>query len=82
MIEVTEGRESVVHGGRHFTLVSETWTIGISGPGFGLGWSYHHPHQIESGDGSTSIHDYLFFARLVAALLLIAAALTGTNERA
>lgn len=82
MIQVTEGRESIVHAGRHFTLVSKTWTIGVAGPGFGLGWSYHHPHRIESSDGSAPIHDYLLFARLAAALLFIAATLIGRKERA
>jgi hypothetical protein len=69
-IRRTEGREEVEHGGRTFTLVSESWTIGVTTRRLGLGWTYRRPRSVEGGPRPTPIRDHLMTARIVAVLLL------------
>ena len=71
-LQRVEARESLRHNGRSFSLVSWTWMVGLGGPGVGLGWRYQHPVRIESESSSTPVYDYLFLARIAAALGLLA----------
>ena len=69
-----EGRERVEHRDRTFILVSQTWTVHLATPWFGLGWAYHRPKSVDQGPGQTKICDHLMLARITAVLLLIATA--------
>jgi hypothetical protein len=76
-IRRTEGREVVDAAGRSFALVSETWTIRLAAPWFGLGYSYRRPVAVEGASRSVTIRDHLVVARIAALLLLAAGALIG-----
>ena len=67
-----EGRESVSHAHRQFTLVSWTWTVRIGRPTVGVGWRYHHPQRVELDGRVIPILDHVFLVRVGAALVLAA----------
>jgi len=69
-IRHTEGRQEIEHGGRTFTLVSESWTVGVITPWSGLGWSYCRPRSVAGGPEPTRIRDHLMLARISGLLLL------------
>jgi hypothetical protein len=60
---------------RSFSLVSETWTVRLATPWFGLGYSYVRPVAAEETTGSVTIRDHVMVARIAALLLLAAGAL-------
>jgi hypothetical protein len=74
-INRSQGREVVDAAGRSFSLVSETWTVRVATPWFGLGYSYLRPVAVEDTSGSVAIRDHLGVARIAALLLLVAGAL-------
>ncbi len=80
-VERTEGRESLHHEGRDFTLISWTWTIAIAARRFTLGWRYSQPSRVESNEESVSIFDYVMAARVAAALILVAGAFVRRSRR-
>lgn len=74
-IRRTDEREVVDNDGRSFTLVSRAWTVHLTAPWFGLGYSYRRPFSIEGTSGPLAIRDYLMVARIAALVLVAASAL-------
>ena len=73
----TDEREVVDNDGRSFTLVSRAWTMHLTAPWFGLGYSYRRPLSVEGASGPVTIRDYLMVARIAALVLVAAGALIG-----
>ncbi len=79
-IHRTEERLELDQEGRPFTLVSESWTIGVAAPWLGIGWSYHRPRSVEGESGPTHIRDHLMMARLVAVLAVAVSVLIRRRQ--
>ena len=77
----SEAHERLEHHGRSYTLVTAQWTLRISTPWLGLGWSYRHPSAVETDADARPIRDYLMLVRVTAAVLMMFAILARRSRR-
>jgi hypothetical protein len=77
----SEARELLEHQGRSYTLVTTQWTLSVSTPWLGFGWSYRHPSAVEAGTSTSPIRDYVLWVRVAAALLMMITTMARRSRR-